>query len=71
MIKRIKYVSRFEKAHSESDIEEMHVSDDGHSASGLLSGGRAPAPHVKKPTIEVKAAGDLYVLAAGQLASER
>jgi len=55
----------------ESDIEELHISDDGHSASGLLSGGRAAAPQVKKPTIEVKAAGDLYVFAAGQLASER
>jgi DUF4097 and DUF4098 domain-containing protein YvlB len=55
----------------ETDLAELRVSDDGHKARGVLLGGRGSAPYVKKPTIRVKSAGNLYVYANRPLTSER
>jgi len=55
----------------ESDLDEVRVSPDGHFASALLLGGRAPAPQVKRPTIKVKAAGDVYAMEAAPLPGKR
>jgi DUF4097 and DUF4098 domain-containing protein YvlB len=55
----------------ETDLDEVRVSADGHFASGLLLGGRGPAPHVKRPSIRLKAAGDLYVMEASPVSPQR
>jgi hypothetical protein len=49
-----------------SDIGEVEVSDDGHFATGGLLGGGRSTPYVKRPTIRVTSAGDLYFNGASQ-----
>ena len=48
-----------------TDLEGVTVSDDGHSASGLLLGGKGRATYVKQPALRLRAAGDLHLYATG------
>ncbi len=44
----------------ETDLPGIEVSEDGHSASGLVGGSRA-APQAKRPTLRVRSGGDLHI----------
>ena len=55
----------------ESDIGDVQISDDGHYAAGGLLGGGGRTPYVKRPTIRVTSAGDLYFNGASAQTSER
>ena len=49
----------------ETDLEGVTVSDDGHSASGLLLGGRGRATYVKQPALRLRSAGNLHLYNSG------
>ena len=48
-----------------TDLEGVTVSEDGHSASGLLLGGRGRATYVKQPALRLRSAGDLHLYSSG------
>ena len=49
----------------DSELEGVRIADDGHSAGGEFTGGRAKAPQVKKPLIKATSGGgNIYITAS-------
>lgn len=44
----------------ETDLPGIEVSEDGHSATGLIGGSRT-APQAKRPTVRIRSGGDLHI----------
>jgi hypothetical protein len=49
----------------DADLPGVEISEDGHSASGLVSEGRV-APQAKRPALVLRAADDLYIGFGGE-----